>query len=156
VRLLIYSSGIIFGLDQITKILVVHLMNLRTVGVIEVWPPVLTFRMAWNRGANFGLFSNDAGVVKWILIALALAISAWVIYWLHKEQEGKWAMISGGFLVGGAAGNVLDRLLYGAVADFLNMTCCGIDNPYAFNVADISIFLGAFGLIAFTGRKKAS
>jgi signal peptidase II len=51
--------------------------------------------------------------------------------------------------VGGALGNVVDRLAYGAVADFLNMSCCGIDNPYAFNVADIAIFFGAVGLILF-------
>jgi signal peptidase II len=54
------------------------------------------------------------------------------------------------FLIGGAAGNVIDRLLYGAVADFLNMSCCGIDNPYAFNVADVAIFVGAVGLVLFT------
>ncbi|BBU58037.1 hypothetical protein KU6B_43020 [Mameliella alba] len=64
-------------------------------------------------------------------------------------------LISAGFLIGGALGNVIDRLVYGAVADFLNMSCCGIDNPYAFNVADIAIFIGAFGLILFPSRKKA-
>ena len=57
-------------------------------------------------------------------------------------------------MVGGAIGNVIDRILYGAVADFLNMSCCGFENPWSFNVADISIFIGAFGLILFTGRDK--
>jgi signal peptidase II len=56
--------------------------------------------------------------------------------------------------VGGALGNVIDRILYGGVADFLNMSCCGFTNPYAFNVADIAIFLGALGLIFFTGDAK--
>ncbi|MCC5973356.1 MAG: signal peptidase II, partial [Rubellimicrobium sp.] len=59
--------------------------------------------------------------------------------------------VSAGLLVGGALGNVVDRLLYGAVADFLNMSCCGISNPYAFNVADIAVFAGAIGLVIFTG-----
>ena len=54
-----------------------------------------------------------------------------------------------GLVVGGALGNVMDRILYGAVADFLNMSCCGIRNPYAFNVADIAIFVGAVGLLIF-------
>ena len=60
-------------------------------------------------------------------------------------------------LVGGAIGNVIDRIIYGAVADFLNMSCCGFNNPYAFNVADIAIFAGAIGL-AFLGDdcKKAA
>jgi signal peptidase II len=49
---------------------------------------------------------------------------------------------------------VIDRIAYGAVADFLNMSCCGIENPYAFNVADISIFAGAIGLILFTAGKR--
>jgi signal peptidase II len=71
--------------------------------------------------------------------------------WIRREGAGRWAQISAGLLVGGALGNVIDRIVYGAVADFLNMSCCGIENPYAFNVADIAIFAGAIGLILFTG-----
>jgi signal peptidase II len=59
-------------------------------------------------------------------------------------------------LLGGALGNVVDRLIYGAVADFLNMSCCGIDNPYAFNVADIAVFAGAIGLVLAPGAKNPS
>jgi signal peptidase II len=70
-----------------------------------------------------------------------------------RSERGNWkAQVSGGLLVGGALGNVIDRIVYGAVADFLNMSCCGIENPYAFNVADISIFLGAVGLVLFAGN----
>jgi signal peptidase II len=66
------------------------------------------------------------------------------------------AELSGGLLVGGALGNVVDRIAYGAVADFLNMSCCGIENPYAFNIADIAIFAGAIGLVIFSrGTPKA-
>ena len=49
---------------------------------------------------------------------------------------------------------MVDRLLYGAVADFLNMSCCGIDNPYAFNVADIAVFIGALGIVLFSLGQK--
>ena len=59
-----------------------------------------------------------------------------------------------GLLVGGALGNVIDRLLYGAVADFLNVTCCGIANPWSFNIADIGVFAGAIGLALFTGPSQ--
>ena len=63
--------------------------------------------------------------------------------------------IAAGFLIGGALGNVIDRLLYGAVADFLNMSCCGFNNPYAFNVADVAIFIGAIGIaFADSGTEK--
>lgn len=150
-RIAAITATIIFVLDQVTKLAIVHGLNLIERGVIEVLPPYLTFRMAWNRGINFGLFANDADFMRWILIAVALAISAWVWFWIRREEPGRWAQISAGLLVGGALGNVIDRIAYGAVADFLNMSCCGIENPYAFNVADISIFAGAIGLILFTG-----
>lgn len=152
-RITVVTASIIFVLDQVTKLIVVQWMNLIERGVIEVLPPFLTFRMAWNTGINFGLFSNQADFMRWVLIAVALIISGWVWLWIRREGAGRWAQISAGFLIGGALGNVIDRIVYGAVADFLNMSCCGIENPYAFNVADISIFAGAFGLVLFTGGK---
>lgn len=153
-RTLWITAAVVFVLDQVTKVIVVHWLNLKELGSLDVLPPFVNFRMAWNRGINFGLFAGDADATRWILIALALVITGWVIWWLHREEEGRLAYLSGGLLVGGALGNVIDRVLYGAVADFLNMSCCGIENPWSFNVADISIFLGAFGLIFFTGRDK--
>ncbi len=149
----VITATIVFVLDQITKLIVVQGLNLIERGVIEVLPPFLTFRMAWNTGINFGLFSNQAEFMRWVLITVALAISGWVWLWIRREGAGRWAHVSAGLLIGGALGNVIDRIVYGAVADFLNMSCCGIENPYAFNVADISIFAGAFGLILFTGGK---
>ena len=148
-------TAVVLTLDQLTKFVVVHVMGLKHVGAIDVLPPYLTFRMAWNRGVNFGLFSGDTDWTRWILIGVALIISGWVVWWLRREEDGRLARVSGGLLVGGAIGNVVDRLLYGAVADFLNMACCGFENPWSFNVADISIFAGAVGLILFTGRDKA-
>ncbi|RVV97787.1 signal peptidase II [Mesobaculum littorinae] len=152
-RLLFRTAALTFMIDQITKVLVVNVANLRSVGTIDVLPPWLSFRMAWNRGVNFGLFSHDADIMRWVLVALALAISGWVLVWMWRDPPGRWGLMSAGLLVGGALGNVLDRIIYGAVADFLNVTCCGIENPYAFNVADIAIFVGAGGLLLFTGRK---
>ncbi len=144
-----------FAIDQLSKLLVVHWLDLISRGVIEVLPPFLVFRMAWNQGINFGLFAHDADIVRWVLVVVSLAISAWVWFWVRRDIPGRWAQISAGMLIGGALGNVIDRVLYGAVADFLNMSCCGVDNPYAFNVADIAIFAGAIGLVLFTGGDKA-
>jgi signal peptidase II len=145
------TAGATFAIDQFTKLIVVHWLDLINRGVMEVLPPFLVFRMAWNRGINFGLFAHDADVVRWVLVVVSLIISAWVWVWIRRENPGRWAQISAGLLIGGALGNVIDRVIYGAVADFLNMSCCGIDNPYAFNVADIAIFAGAIGLVIFTG-----
>jgi signal peptidase II len=146
------TAAAIFVSDQLLKLAVVHGLNLIERGEIDVFPPFLVFRMAWNRGINFGLFSGDSDLTRWVLITIALAISAWVVWWMRSER-GNWkAEVAGGLLVGGALGNVIDRIVYGAVADFLNMSCCGIENPYAFNVADISIFVGAVGLVLFAGN----
>lgn len=153
-RIALTTGLIVFALDQITKVLVVQVMDLKTVPAMDVFPPYLNFRMAWNEGINFGLFSGGSDVMRWVLVALALAISIWVILWVRRDGGGRLAMISAGLLVGGALGNVVDRVIYGAVADFLNMSCCGWSNPYSFNVADIAIFAGAIGLILFTGKQK--
>ena len=69
---------------------------------------------------------------------------------MNRDRPRRIVQISAGLVIGGAIGNVIDRLVYGAVADFLNMSCCGFENPYSFNVADISIFVGALGLILLT------
>ena len=143
------TAFVTFALDQLTKLAVVQGLDLFHRGEIDVLPPWLTFRMAWNQGVNFGLLSHGSDVARWGLVAVALAISAWVVWWMRRER-GNWkAELAGGLLVGGALGNVIDRIAYGAVADFLNMSCCGIENPYAFNVADIAIFAGALGLVIF-------
>ncbi|NBZ89612.1 signal peptidase II [Stagnihabitans tardus] len=149
-RLFLTAAGV-FALDQVTKYLVVILMDLRNRGEIDVWPPFVNFRMAWNYGVNFGLLGGDGLILRWTLIAVALGISAWVLRWALNEGTGR-VLVAAGLLIGGALGNVIDRILYGAVADFLNMSCCGIDNPFSFNVADVAIFLGAVGLILFTGK----
>ena len=140
----------VFVLDQVTKYFVVIWLDLRTLGEMDVLPPYLVFRMAWNDGMNFGLFGNGSEVTRWVLVALALVISGWVWIWVRREKSGLWSRVSAGLLIGGAIGNVVDRIVYGAVADFLNMSCCGIDNPFAFNVADIAVFAGAVGLVVLT------
>lgn len=145
-------AGAVFVLDQVTKWVVLSRLRLDEIGTYDVFPPYLVFRMAWNRGVNFGLFPGESDLARWALILLALAISAWVVVWVRREG-GRGAEIAAGLLVGGAMGNVLDRILHGAVADFLNMSCCGIRNPYSFNLADVAIFLGAVGLVLLTGRR---
>lgn len=151
-RLMFWTGFWIFIADQASKYYVVHVLNLDVVKRIEVFDPFLVLTMAWNRGVNFGI---GAGMdMRWVLIGVALAISIGATIWLWKAGATRIGYIAGGFLVGGALGNIVDRVIYGAVADFLNMSCCGFTNPYAFNIADIAIFVGAVGL-AFLPDAKA-
>lgn len=154
-RALILAALATFVADQASKLYVIHGLDLRTVGFVDVIDPLLNFRWAENRGVNFGLLSHDADFMRWVLIALAVVISGWVLHWARRDGFTRWGQISAGLLIGGAAGNVVDRVAYGYVADFLNMSCCGIENPYAFNVADIGIFAGAIGLVLFTGKSQS-
>ncbi len=140
------TAVIILVIDQMTKLIVVHALDLKTRGGMLIWDPFVNFRMAWNTGINFGIQLGD----RWILIALALAICAWVVRWMNRDRPRMIVQVAAGLVIGGAIGNVIDRIIYGAVADFLNMSCCGYENPYSFNVADISIFIGAIGLILLT------
>ncbi|WP_163848421.1 signal peptidase II [Pseudooceanicola aestuarii] len=154
-RTVFWTGFWVFLLDQATKYIVVHMMNLRQLGQIDVLPPLLTFRMAWNEGINFGLFAGGTPWTRWILIGIAALICAGVIWWVWRERPRRIGLIAAGLVIGGALGNVVDRLLYGAVADFINMSCCGIDNPFAFNVADVSIFVGVLMLVFLPAEKDA-
>ena len=147
-RILSISLGI-FLLDQITKFYVVEYLDLKMKLAINVLPPLVNFRMAWNEGINFGMFSDYD--LRWALIAISVVISIWVLWW-GRCFSGWFGAVLVGCIVGGALGNTVDRVIYGAVADFLNMSCCGWHNPFSFNVADISIFIGAFGLVLFSEK----
>ncbi|WP_127106476.1 signal peptidase II [Pararhodobacter zhoushanensis] len=152
-RIALWTTLAILALDQALKWLVVAGLNLAEVLQIDVWPPYLTLTMAWNRGVNFGLFADDSGVLRWALVVLPVIVAIWVWRWVRKEGARPALQFAAGLLIGGALGNAIDRVVWGAVADFLNVSCCGLRNPWAFNVADIAIFLGAFGLILTSGGK---
>jgi len=146
------SALVAFGLDRLSKIAIVHGVGLASGEAIDVHAPYLIFRMAWNKGINFGFFRAFDG--RWVLVLVAIAISLALVVWVRNER-GWLKPLAVGAIVGGALGNAVDRILYGAVADFISMSCCGIDNPSSFNIADVFIFLGAFALIVGTHKRAA-
>ena len=158
-RLLIRMTIGALLIDQISKYLVVFRMGLDRVQAIDVWPPFLNLRYGENRGINFGLFTGETDWARWVLTGFSLVVVVAVVYWVWRWHRKSWQMmISAGLLIGGALGNVADRLYHGYVLDFLNMSCCGLNNPFVFNVADVFIFGGVAGLVLFDGnlgRKKA-
>ncbi|MEM6371467.1 MAG: signal peptidase II [Pseudomonadota bacterium] len=157
-KLLWISAAIAFLCDQVTKYLVIHVLGVSAFNPMDVLPPILNFRYGENRGINFGLLGDGTSV--WVLVAIALVICGGVLWWMRRHPQPPLARASAGLLIGGALANVLDRVLYGFVLDFLNMSCCGINNPFVFNVADIFIFAGAIGLVFFgqdgATRKKGT
>lgn len=154
-RLLIGAALLAFAADQVSKYAVVHGMELSRRLAIDVLPPLLNFRYGENTGINFGLFEGESDLVRWGLIVFSMAVVAAVWLWVRRNHPGSRIMqICAGLLVGGALGNVFDRLVYGYVLDFLNMSCCGIINPFVFNLADVFIFVGAVGLVLFEGKGR--
>ena len=136
-------AALVAALDQLSKwIIVAHVMN----------PPVqievtsfFNLVLAHNRGVSFGMFAAGSELGKWILVGLALMISGFLVRWLFQSSS-PFSIIALGLILGGAVGNVIDRVLIGAVVDFLDFHAFGTHWP-AFNVADTTIFLGAAGLI---------
>ena len=143
----LWISGLIaFALDQASKYVVIHMMELWRVRAIDVLPPFLNFRYGENYGINFGI--GGSAVNAWVWITIALVICAAVLVWVWRLKNMPWlGYVCAGMLIGGAMGNVFDRAVYGYVLDFLNNACCGFQNPFSYNVADIFVFAGAIGLV---------
>jgi signal peptidase II len=138
-RLGLAVAAIVFVVDRISKALLLDVM--REHGPVVELTPFFNLVMVWNRGVSFGMFqSGETG--RWLLSALAIAIVAGLVVWLRRAEV--WWLGAGlGGIIGGALGNVFDRLWYdeGAVADFFDFHVAGWHWP-AFNVADAAIVVG--------------
>ncbi|MFQ5984905.1 MAG: signal peptidase II [Alphaproteobacteria bacterium] len=123
--------------------------------VLEV-TPFFALVMVWNRGLSFGLLATDLSYLPWLFIAVAAGIVAGLVLWLRRVRL--WWLAAGiGLVIGGAVGNVIDRLRYGAVADFFDLHVAGYHWP-AFNVADAAISVGVVLLLAdalFVRRERS-
>lgn len=157
-------AAIIMVLDQISKYWVVETL-MRPEGVVttpfhtytrmEVLP-FFDLVMAWNRGVSFGIFNNDGRWNAVALSVLSVVIAIGLVAWMRKAQSRMVVLALGG-IVGGALGNVIDRVRWGAVADFLDVHVMGYHWP-AFNLADSAISVGAAVLIldALFARSSSS
>ena len=146
-RIFIYSF-LFFTIDQLSKWLVVFFLQLSTKLTIDLNNQFLNFHMAWNKGINFGLFESESLTQVYFLFLISILISLALFFWVRKTKNYA-IQLSSALVIGGAVGNAIDRLLYGSVADFINLTCCGVKNPFSFNLADVFIFIGIIGLIYF-------
>src|SRR3712207_4124698 len=101
--------------------------------------------MIWNRGISYGLFQQNSELGRWVLIVVSILAAIGLSVWIRRTAARVLA-VSLGLIVGGAVGNVIDRLVYGAVFDFIQIHW-GEWSWYVFNVADAAIVAGVAGLL---------
>jgi len=135
----------IVALDQAVKAWVVAFFAARGTDLLTILP-VFNLVLTWNRGVSFGLFSGGGGTL--LFAGLAAAIVAALVWWLSRAGT-RGLQLAIGLVIGGAVGNIVDRLARGAVVDFLDFHL-GALHWFAFNVADTAICLGVF-FIALDG-----
>lgn len=164
IRFGLIVAVIAFVIDQVTKHYIVdHLFRPEGVTqtpyftreLIEILP-FFQLRLIWNAGISFSLFNSGEATTIAILVVFQLAIVGVLLWWL-RQAETRMIGIGIGFIVGGALGNIVDRINYGAVVDFLDFHLVGYHFP-TFNVADSCITVGvAFWLLdAFLTRHHHS
>jgi signal peptidase II len=147
-------SAIVLVLDQLTKYVVRGAFALYE--SVEV-TPFFNLVLVHNRGAAFSFLSDAGGWQRGFFITLALVASAWIVWLLRKHPSETLFCFALSLILGGAMGNVIDRVLFGAVVDFLDFHVLGYHWP-AFNVADMGISCGAVLLIwdALTAKRSAA
>ena len=140
IRLGLIIAVFVMILDQASKWWMLEIVGMaHDPRVIEV-TSYFNLVMAWNRGVSFSLFWHEAEFMPYVLSAVALGIVGFLLSWLRRADRPFLAVCIG-MVIGGAIGNVIDRLRFGAVADFLDFHVLGYHWP-AFNVADTGISVG--------------
>ena len=135
-------AALLVVFDQLSKFVALHAL---AAGNIEI-APFLNLVLVHNKGAAFSFLSDAAGWQRELFIMIALIASVWIIYLLRKYPREVLFCCALSVILGGAIGNAIDRLLYGAVVDFLDFHAFGWHWP-AFNLADSAITCGAALLI---------
>ena len=145
-------SAVIVAADQLTKYIAVQFL---AAGKVVTVTPFFNLVLVYNSGAAFSILSDAAGWQRGLFVAIALIASAWIVYLLRKYPHQYWFALALALVLAGAVGNVIDRILIGAVIDFLDFHALGYHWP-AFNVADSAITCGAALLIwdALKPRQK--
>jgi lipoprotein signal peptidase len=138
------AAALILAADQASKWWVLYDLRLPDIGSVAVLP-VLNLTMVWNRGVTFGLLDSFGTVGPIVLTGVALAVVAALGVWLWRAERLMVALALGA-VAGGAAGNIIDRLRFGAVVDFIHAHAWGW-SWYVFNIADAAIVCGVGALL---------
>ncbi len=136
-------AGLVIVLDQLSKWFVLgHIQFGETIYVAPFWNWVLAF----NTGAAFSLLADQPGWQRWLFSALAIGVSLWIALEIRRNPGERLLALALSLVMGGALGNVIDRIRFGAVVDFIQWHAAGYYWP-AFNIADSAICIGAALLV---------
>jgi signal peptidase II len=141
-------------IDQAHKAWMLYVYDIGAKGSVTI-TPFFDLVLVWNQGISYGLLPQESTLGRWGLILFALAASLALAAWLARLTAPLGAA-SIGLIIGGAIGNAIDRIAYGAVADFFSLHALGYQ-WYVFNIADAAIVAGVVGLLyesLFGGHKK--
>jgi len=151
----LWVSMVVLILDQCTKLLADAMLSMHQSVVLL---PFLALRKAYNYGAAFSFLGDASGWQRWFFIVLALVVIAILVTWLRRlPADNTGARMALVLILGGAAGNVIDRLVYGYVIDFIDVFYGSWHWP-TFNIADSAISVGVFLLLvdSFREHRQAS
>ena len=147
----LWCSLAVVLLDQSTKVAAVALLD--PTSSVELIPTI-DLVLAYNSGAAFGFLSTAGGWQRWLFIVLALVICAFILHWLRDlPRRARWFPLALSLVLGGAVGNVIDRVRIGAVVDFIDFHVGAWHWP-AFNVADSAICVGAALILLSMFRRE--
>ncbi len=155
-RLFLIMFAATLVLDQASKLWLYFVVDIAARQPIEV-TPFFNLILVWNFGVSYGLLQQSTELGRWALTLFKVAAAIGLSIWAWRSQE-KWLVLGLGLIAGGALGNAIDRVLYGAVLDFAHFFWRGF-SWYVFNVADAAIVVGVGFLLydGFTsGRSTAS
>jgi len=145
---------VVFALDQLAKWFVTYPLRPQEVAQITILP-IFNFTWTENNGISLGLFNATTEVGRWMLVAMTSAIAIGVAFWIGREKH-RWDQAALGMILGGALGNILDRVRHGYVVDFADLHF-GAFRPFlVFNVGDAAISIGVVILLvrAFLMRER--
>ena len=146
-------AAAVIVLDQITKAWMLYGLHIREVGQIRVLEPIFNLTFVLNRGVSFGLLTGgETG--RWLLTVFSIAVAGLLAFWATRADR-RLLITAIGLIMGGALGNVIDRIRFGGVVDFLDFS--GLYFPWVFNVADSAISIGVVLLIldSFVSERSA-
>lgn len=136
----------VFALDQLVKWALIEKAQLRQVGLIELLP-FFDLRWTQNFGVSLGLLTSESMEMRWLLVALTATIALFVAIWMLREKA-MWDIAALGLVLGGALGNIRDRINYGYVVDYADLHFGDFRPFLIFNIADAAITIGVVIILA--------